>query len=109
MAFVIKKNDTRPYLQAQFFQPDGVTPLVLSAATNVYIIVSVNPSGAPVFRKACLITSAASGIVEYRWVAGDTATSGSYKYEFEINWNDGTKQTIPADTYFDLSIVDDLD
>ena len=37
MAFLMKRHDLRPYIPVQFFQPDGETPLDLSAALAALI------------------------------------------------------------------------
>lgn len=111
MAFKIKRHDLRPYLPAQFFKPDGTTPLPLSAAVAVYFIVrskTAATDAAPLLRKPCVITDAVNGLVEYRWAVGDTDLSGNFNYEFEIMWPNAEPQTIPADSYLDLIVLDDL-
>jgi hypothetical protein len=111
MAFNIKRNDLRPYLPAQFFQPNGVDPLPLDQALAVNIVVSPKgaaPEDPPKFKKACVITDALAGQIEYRWSGTDTDTAGDFSYEFEISWPNAEPQTIPADAYLDLVIVDDL-
>jgi hypothetical protein len=107
MAFVIKENDTLPNLPFQLFGPDNL-PLDLSAATSVSIAVRGKDTGTLLFKKVCDIVDEENGLGEYDWDAEDTALPGAYSYELEILWNTGDIQTIPADTYFDLLIVDDI-
>lgn len=111
MAFIIKRNDLRPYLPFRFFEPDGVTGLDVSAATEINLVcraVGAGVEAAPKFKKPVDMTNAAAGIGEYRWSADDTDTPGQFEYEFEITWPGGEPQTIPADSYFQLTVVDDV-
>jgi hypothetical protein len=108
VAFLIKQNDRRPYLPAQFFLPDGETPLDLTSVATVNLAVRPKGSETVSFKKPCVIVDAPLGEVEYRWSADDTAEAGEYEYEFEITWPDAEPQTIPTDTYFALVVVDDI-
>jgi hypothetical protein len=110
MAFIIKQNDTLPYLYFQFFEPDAVTPLDLTGAAVSLVMRKVGavPEAAPALKKACVVSSPLEGIGYYQWDAADTAESGDFEYEFEIVWGDGGVQTIPADAYFKLTVVDDI-
>lgn len=111
MAFTIKRNDLRPYLPFQFFQADGVTPLNVTSATAINFVCRVKGSTVddpPKFKKLVTMTDAAQGLGEYRWSGTDTDTAGDFEYEFEITWPGPEPQTIPADSYFALVIVDDV-
>jgi hypothetical protein len=103
----MKQGDLRPNLPFQLFQADGVTPLDVSTATSVSIVVRAK-GGALKFKAECDLTDAAEGEGIYDWVEGDTDTAGAFEYEFEILWNDGSPQTVPVDKYLDLTIVDDI-
>lgn len=111
MAFLMKRHDLRPYIPVQFFQPDGETPLDLSAAQEMTMIVRVQgaPSNAtPKFKKDLSPVDLESGKCEYQWTGNDTDSTGRFNYEFEIVWPTGEPQTFPADTYFELIVADDL-
>lgn len=108
MAFVIKRGDTLPNLPFQIFQPDGITPQSLAAATAINIVVAKKTDNSLAFKKPCTITDAPNGIGIYNWDPVDTATAGDFKYEFEITWNTGDIQTVPVDASFDLTIGADL-
>lgn len=111
MAFLIKQGDLRPNLRAQLFQADGVTPLNITAALTVTLILREEGpiTGPPKLRAEMNIIDAVNGIIEYDWVSGDTADEGDYQYEFEIGWSNGDPQTVPVDSYFTLTVVADLD
>lgn len=111
MAFLMKRHDLRPYIPVQFFQPDGETPLDLSAALEISMIVRVQgaPSAAaPKFKKELEILVPEQGTCRYVWTGNDTDTTGRFNYEFEIIWPTGEPQTFPADAYFELIVADDL-
>src|ERR1044072_2092533 len=101
MAFTMKRNDLRPYLDAQFFEPDGVTPLDLTSATAVFMVCRLKgtaPADPPKFKKECDIAAPpTSGVVQYRWEDTDTDTVGQFEYEFEIQWPGVEAQTLPQD------------
>jgi hypothetical protein len=110
MAFSIKQGDTVPNIPFQVFQPDGVTPANLTGAT-VRIVVRTkggNNATPVLFKKPCVLTSAATGVGYYDWETGDTSAAGAFEYEFEITYGDGEIQTVPVDSYLDLVIVDDI-
>ena len=111
MAFAIKRNDRRPYLEAQFFQPDGVTPLNITAALGIQMVMRLKGTkinDAPKIKAPCLVINALEGKVQYRWEDGDTDTPGMFEYEFEIEWVGGELQTLPQNGYFLLQILDDV-
>lgn len=110
MAFVMKRGDRRPYIPFQFFEPDGVTPLDVTGATVINIVVRLkgaDPASAPVIKAPVTMSDAPNGIGEYRWAVGDTDTADNYEYEFEITWPNAEPQTIPQDSFFDLVIIAD--
>lgn len=92
-------------LQQDPVDPTITTPVDLTSATGVRFIMKTG-STIKVDAAAVIIT-AASGIVEYRWLAVDTDTSGTYNVEFEVNWA-GEKETFPSTGYFTATISDDL-
>ena len=112
MAFILKKNDTRPALRAQLMQPDvnnGLNVAVeLTLATGITFILGKKGSAAPKFEAPAIIEDAAAGKVMYVWSAGDTDTPGTWAGEFEVKWGTDT-QTFPSDSYITIKIIEDLD
>ncbi len=111
MAFVVKRNDRLPALPFQFFQADGITPLNLTAAISVKIVVRPKTAGLddpPKFKSACQIINAVQGTGQYNWGAADLDTAGAFEYEFEIEWPGPLLQTIPSDSYLELTVMDDI-
>ena len=111
MAFFIKRNDLLPTLPVQFFEADGVTPLPMESAVAVNMVCRAKGAGVddpPKFKKPLTLLDAATSLYEYRWSGTDTDTAGDFEYEFEIEWPGTKPQTIPADSYFTLTVVDDI-
>lgn len=110
----IKRGDTRPVLGAQL--TDNASPLNLTTATAVKMLMRLPAGPSPKVEAACTITNASTGTITYTWQTGDTDTVGLYNVEFEITWNDGGIQTVPNGTptgatgpYYTVEIVADLD
>ncbi len=113
MAFIIKRNDTRPILTAQLTSSDPLDvdnqiPVDLSAATTIKFFMRLAPNvGTLEVSGTASITDAANGKVAYTFTAADTDTSGEYLGEFEVSW--GTdRQTFPSDSYIQITVKDDL-
>lgn len=107
MAYEIKRNDLRPYWRVQLTQ--NGTPADLTGAVAARFTMKVGTTGtAKINKQAMTIVDAATGIVEYHWVVGDTDTSGTYNAEVEIDWGGTTPQTFPSKGYFTITINDDL-
>lgn len=114
MAWTIKQHDTAPPYVAALRNDFGETSesaLDLTDATSVYFL--MRPSGVgdvtPTIRALCTIDDAVNGLVTYQWVTGDTDITDTYDVEFEIDWSDGTIQTVPNDGYMTVVVEDDLD
>lgn len=103
---ILKRNDTRPTLSVPLTEGASGTPINLTTATSVKLMMKTQ-SGSLITRPAT-ITSAAGGVVSVTFQSADTATSGEYSAEFEITWNDGGKETIPNDGWLTITILDDL-
>lgn len=103
--FTLKQHDTWPPIEATLSDQHG--PLDLTGATVKLILKTAGGSPTTVIG-ACTLVSPSSGIVEYVWVVGDTATVNTYQGEFEITWPDSTVSTVPNDSYFAVAVIADL-
>ena len=104
--FYIKQGDTSPALRATLNDPAGVA-VDLSGAAVVFSMKTVSGT-LLVDRQTCSIITAASGIVEYSWQAGDTDVSGQHLSEFEVTFADSSVETFPNFDYLRIKISKEL-
>lgn len=101
--FAIKRGDRRPIMEMTLTDEDG--PINLTGAVSVLLLMKF---GATLVSGACNVISPTTGEITYTWAAGNTATVGDYDAEIEITWATGIVETVPNDTYFSVSVVQDL-
>lgn len=104
--YTIKRHDLYPPIEATLEQADGV-PINLRKATQVRFMMLDEDDNLKVDAPVQII-DAARGVVLYDWQAGDTDTSGTYRAEFEITFEDGRILTVPNDDYIIIIVMDDL-
>jgi len=106
--FKIKRNDTKPVLAATLQYSTG-SAVDLSGGSVFFNMATNDTTYTAKFSGACVITGSEAGQVEYRWQASDTARSGLYLGEFEINWGGGSIMTLPSDHGLIVHIYEDYD
>lgn len=106
MAFYIKQNDTEPTFQAGLLDSDGF-PVDLTSATAVRFHMR-DASGTVIVDQPMVIITAASGVVQYDWIAADTQTAGSFQVEVEVTYLGGSIETFPNNGYEEVIITDDI-
>ncbi len=105
--FKIKRNDTRPAIQATLgsvVNGDTITSVAFNMADTSGTLV-VDAASATIVQQASATQSAA---VKYQWQAADTDTSGIYNAEFQVTFSDGRVETFPNEGYLKVQIVSDL-
>jgi len=100
MSFSIKAGDRLPKLRATLSDADGA--IDLTAATGVQFRFHNKATGVTKTGTATVV-SAASGVVEYEWAAGDTSAPGDCWGEFVITWS-GLLETVPSSGYVEFTI-----
>ena len=103
MAVSIKQNDLRPILT--FTLKENGVAKNLTGATSATLKMR---SGATVVSRAGVITDATNGVVSVTFTGTDTSIVGDYQAEIEVIWPTSQPQTFPNDSYFTISIVDDV-
>lgn len=104
--FYIKQNDTSPYMSATL--KDGNDVVIDLTSANVFLHMRPIGSSEVTVNAEAVVTSATEGKVRYDWQDGDTAKSGSYQAEFQINFNNGTIETVPNSGYFIVQILPEI-
>ena len=122
-AFIIKRGDTLPALEAVL--SDDAGPVSLAGAT-VYFTMRDAPAPrdcedghverAPeaVFKKPAVVVGEQStgsptrGKVRYEWQEGDTARSGRYRGEFEVHFGSSGIWTFPGVGSIPVAVHEDI-
>ena len=107
MTFYIKQNDTSPSLRAALKDSDNIA-INLTDATVRFHMKSLEDNTVVVDADATVVVPATSGIVQYDWSSGDTATAGSYQGEFQVTFAGGAIETFPNKTNISISIKPEL-
>ena len=102
----IKQGDTRPLLYGTLTA--GGVPIDLTTASTVKFTMTNAAGSVVISLAACVIVSAAAGIVSYAWQSADTATAGEFQGEFKITWADSSIQRVPNRTNFQVIITPNL-
>ena len=99
----LKAGDLEPPITATITGSDGAG-VNLSTATSVAFRIMNAMTGIEVFSRACTVDNAATGLVHYDWVSGDTDVYGLYLGEFVVTWPTARPQTYPSKSYLLISI-----
>jgi hypothetical protein len=102
----MKIGDTRPKFVTPVLDSDGAA-ISLSGASAVLNIQL--PDQTLVTKTLTIDSPATNGIVSYQWLIGDLPVIGDYKFEVQVTFGDGTKQTFPPKDYGTISVHADLD
>lgn len=104
--FKIKRNDTRPAIQATISASatDVLTTVVFHMADKTGTLKVAAGAGTIVQQPST--TQAAQ--VKYQWQSGDTDTNGVYDGEFQVTFNDGRIETYPNEGFLKIQVGPDL-
>ena len=112
MAFTIKQGDRLPLFVVALKDnvgEAGEAAVNLTTATGAFFNMRAAGGGATkISRGSAAITTPASGVVTYSWGTADVNTVGEFEAEMAIVWSDGKEETFPNDSYWDVTITDDI-
>jgi hypothetical protein len=105
----MRRNDTRPHFQVQI-QINGEGVDLTGSTVRFHMMDSAGQLvvNAPAVILQDPLLEETFGIVEYRWVAADTANSGSFPALWEVTFPDGSVQTFPTTVPDEVIIRDDI-
>ncbi|MDA2921357.1 phage baseplate upper protein [Desulfobacterota bacterium AH_259_B03_O07] len=93
----IKKGSTEPSIQFRLFNMDNFLPVDLTGTQIKFFM--EGPKDSTDKKKfqgeGEIVVNPLTGIGKYDWNPGDTDTSGTYRAEFQITFNDGVKIKVP--------------
>ncbi len=105
--YTIKQNDTSKKIEATLKDVAGVA-VNLTGATVVFSMWLKRSRTLKVDEASATIVVAASGTVEYQWVAADTDTAGDYEGEFEVTFSGGLIETFPNDRNIQIAVAPEI-
>jgi hypothetical protein len=108
--YVVKKGDTAPVVSDTLEDSTGAVVNLTGATVKFHMATwdrqtvlvngtAVGPSGG---------AFDTTGYVQYQWQAGDVATAGTYRGEWEVTFAGGVKETWPNDGWAVVYIPADL-
>lgn len=109
--FTIKRNDTLPSLRLSIFDRGSlgrVEPFNLTGATGVTFTMIDSEGNYKVAKKDAVISCSSGGTIQYNWAAEDTDESGIFKGEFQLNYSDGGRLTIPQQGFITIEVFKDI-
>lgn len=103
--FEIGQNDLLPVFAFTVTQDGAAVNL-----TGASVMFHMRPQGSTVVKvnAAAVITGVATGQGEYRWIDGDTDTSGTFIAEVEVTFSSGKMQTFPRETKTVIKIYPEI-
>jgi hypothetical protein len=104
--FSLQKDDRLPAFRTTL-TVNG-QPLDLTLATGLTFIMRLATGGTPKVSAAATIITAAAGVVEYAWAAGDTDTVGSYQAQWKITWPGPKFQRAPTLVFHTIDVTANL-
>lgn len=102
--FTIKAGDRLPKLRMTLTDGSGAA-LDLTGATVAFRMRAQRGGALISLTGSAAVITAASGIVEYSWGTGDTATPGEYFGEWVLTYAGPVTRTVPAPGYVTVSVA----
>ena len=109
--FTIKMNDTLPKLQLSVFDKGCLGQkryFNLTGVTGVTFSMIDQFGNYKISGKPATIMSLTGGTIQYSWSDDDTTTSGNFKAEFQLQYSDGKRLTIPQGSPISIKIFGEI-
>lgn len=109
--FSMKRNDTLPALRVNIYDRGclgGIGSFDLSGATGVTFTMIDSHGNYKVAKKDATIISSSGGTIQYNWSAEDTDEQGVFKGEFQLNYDNGGRMTVPRTGFITIQIFGDI-
>ena len=105
--FYIKQNDTAPSLEVALKGSNG-RARTLDDVSAVKFHMSKESGTNVISNGTCAITNSTKGIVSYSWQIGDTANTGVFNAEFEVQYSNGQIETFPNSSFIKVIVKEEL-
>lgn len=109
--FIIKRNDTLPSLRVNIYDRGclGQTQhFDMTGATGVTFTMVDTSNNYKVAKKDGVIVSSSGGTIQYNWAPEDTTEDGIFRGEFQINYANGGRLTVPQQGFLSIEIYKDI-
>jgi len=110
--FKIKRNDTLPVLQVNLTSTGNLGEKTEFDITDVDLItftmVKTKCNTTKIFEQSATTTCASGSTFEYAWQDGDTDEAGEFLGEFELNFSNGKRLSVPSMGGILIEILEDL-
>jgi hypothetical protein len=103
------RNDTKPYLDATLTDASGDAIDLTDTTVTFTMVNSETITSQKVLAQECTILNSGLGQVRYEWESEDTNTAGTYLGQFQIEYADESKLTIPTTDSLAIIILEDYD
>jgi hypothetical protein len=104
--YTLKTKDTAPPFTATLEDVNGA--IDLTNAEKLELWLRIEGSEGAALQLKMDIGNAKKGEVIVKWAEMNTAADGTYQAEAKIYWKDGTKESVPNDSYEILIITRSL-
>ena len=107
----IKRNDLQPYIYVEALESTG-TAIILPASSSILFSMrnyATNSLTLSRVSTGVTVTAATTGLIKYKWQAGETNTTVSFIGEFEITPSSGGKFTLPVNRSLRINMLADED
>lgn len=102
----LKRNDLLPPIVGTLRNANGTAVDLTGSSVRMLMC---NSRGLLKVNAPATVTTPASGVVRYDWIAGDTNTAGLFRGELEVTFPSGKIETFPNRGYITLVIEEDVD
>jgi len=110
--FIIKQNDTLPALIVRIKTREvllgGVISFDLDGVTGITFSMIDNCGNLKISEQSGTILCSSGGTIQYSWQNGDTDEAGKFTGEFELNYSNGGKLSVPQLGGIDIEIIKDI-
>lgn len=104
--FTIKRNDTSKKIEATLKDVNKVAVDLTGATVRFHM--RKKADGSAKVGAGATIVVAASGTVEYSWLAADTDATGIYEAEWQVTFSGGLIETFPNGGYIEVEVKEDV-
>lgn len=106
---IMKRHDTLPNLTYTLVDQDGeLIDITESGVTVSMSMKGISNGNLVVDTKPCIIEDASESIIRYEWDVEDTDVAGDYLVEFEVQYLNNKKLSVPTTDSLSVVLLEDF-